>query len=1432
MLRHLLRTLRNRFTPWHRTAPKRRPCRRAGRLHIEFLEDRTVPSTVTWVNPSGGDWGTAANWSDGSTNRLPGPNDDVVINQPGAVTITHSQNVADAVHSLTAADPLTLSAGSLTVSTTFTDTSAVALGGGTLSGATVQAGTVLQAAAGTTSTLQGVTLAGELDITAANASVSVAGAGLTLAGGTVNVGSGDALAFSGTQTLGAAPAGTVTLSGGSLLVPAGSALTVGAGVTVHGAGTVGSGGAVTNNGTLASDAGGLLVVQGATNYSAGTLTGGAWQAVGNSTLELPGAAVTTNAASVLLDGPNALLSGDAGATNALAGLSANAAGGTLSLRDGALLNTAANALSNAGAVSVGAGSTLAAPTYTQTAGATSLQGGTVGALLPPEHKALFFDGLQDFVQAPNTAADRGTPQMTIEAWVNPASLNNQLQGIAGTWDDLTGNNRSSFLWVQFGHLAFYVSHTGSDFPSVVSTTTLQPGRWYHVAGTFDGTSLRLYVNGVLEATTVSPGPVNTNGHAFMIGRVDGAGAGQYFDGQIADVRLWTTARSQADVQANMFRELSGSETGLTGYWPLDEGNGTTAFDRTTNHDDATLSSPAPAWGAVLVGAVNVQGGTLSGPGTVNANLSNAAEVDLGAATGTLSVRGNYTQSAAGALAIKVGGTAAGSYDQFNVGGAANLDGALNVSLTNGFIPLAGQHFHVLTFASVNNGFAAVHEPTADGVPAFTTQGTATGLDLVGATVPPTSTVSPLPAQSPPTFTVRWTGQDNAGGTGLAFFDIYVSDNGGAFAPFVLHTTQTSATFTGQLGHTYGFYSVATDNEGNREAIPTQAEATTTVPTQVGTTTALTSSAAGGSTYGQAVTFTATVSAASGVFGTPTGSVQFALDGVNLGGPVTLANGSAAVTTTALTAGNHQITATYTSDVSVFGASAGGPLAQAVAQAPLVVTATNNTKVYGDALPTLTGSVSGLVNGDVITATFTTTATAASAVGTYPITATLQDSGNRLANYAVTMNNGTLTVTPATLTVTADDQTMVAGSEVPTLTASYSGFVNGDTSAVLGGAPSLSTTATSSSPPGDYPITAAQGTLSAANYTFAFAAGTLTVTPATLIDTTTTLVSSANPSVYGQPVTFTATVSPVSGAGTPTGSVTFSDGGTVLATVELVDGQASFTTDALTLGRHHITAAYDGDGNFLASTSPVLTQKVQTACLEPDPVVPGRPALFVGGTPGDNIINITSAGHGRKVVVSVQETGPGNFSFQHFYSTAGLSRLVVFGGPGNDALVVDPGVKLPALLFAGDGNDYLQAGGGPSVLVGGGGTDVLVGGRGRDILIGGAGSDLLIAGNGGDILIGGTTDYDHNAAALSALLAEWGRTDEGYAARVSHLLGPSAGGSDGGANGAFYLNPDTVHDDGAGNVLAGGQGRDWFFASAAGQDLLLNRHRGEVVTDMS
>jgi hypothetical protein len=92
-------------------------------------------------------------------------------------------------------------------------------------------------------------------------------------------------------------------------------------------------------------------------------------------------------------------------------------------------------------------------------------------------------------------------------------------------------------------------------------------------------------------------------------------------------------------------------------------------------------------------------------------------------------------------------------------------------------------------------------------------------------------------------------------------------------------------------------------------------------------------------------------------------------------------------------------------------------------------------------------------------------------------------------------------------------------------------------------------------------------------------------------TTTSLASSLNPSLFGQSVTFTATVTSTGATLTPTGTVTFKDGTTTLGTGSLGSGKATFKTSALSVASHSITAVYGGSTNFSGSTSPVLSQVV-------------------------------------------------------------------------------------------------------------------------------------------------------------------------------------------------------------------------------------------------
>ena len=276
--------------------------------------------------------------------------------------------------------------------------------------------------------------------------------------------------------------------------------------------------------------------------------------------------------------------------------------------------------------------------------------------------------------------------------------------------------------------------------------------------------------------------------------------------------------------------------------------------------------------------------------------------------------------------------------------------------------------------------------------------------------------------------------------------------------------------------------------------------------------------------GQNVTFTATVRPVTGT-GIPTGTVQFNIDGTNVGGAVALnAQGRATFAIATLAAGTHNIIATY-SGSAIFAGSSSATFVQAVNQAASTTTLTRNrtTSVFGQSV-TFTARVLPLAAAAANTVTFTVDGVAGSPVAL--------DATGRARLITTTLAVGTHTVSAA-----------------------YGGSANYP--------PSTSATLTN---------------------TVNKAASRAIVT------------TSGTPAAVGTPVVFTTTVTAVApGVGVPTGNVTFTiagaGGGTAVVALNS-SGQAAFSTSTMAVGRHIVTAVYNGDGNFNADPSNTLTQRIR------------------------------------------------------------------------------------------------------------------------------------------------------------------------------------------------------------------------------------------------
>ena len=267
----------------------------------------------------------------------------------------------------------------------------------------------------------------------------------------------------------------------------------------------------------------------------------------------------------------------------------------------------------------------------------------------------------------------------------------------------------------------------------------------------------------------------------------------------------------------------------------------------------------------------------------------------------------------------------------------------------------------------------------------------------------------------------------------------------------------------------------------------------------------------------------------------------------------------------------------------------------ISKATLTITASGTSMTYGGTPPSVTPLYSAFAGTDTVNSLTTAPTCVTTASNTTPAgtdTGANTCSGAVDNNYNFTYVAGNVTVSKATLTITASSTSMTYGATPPVVTPGYSGFAGSDTVASLTTAPTCVTTATSSTLAGT--DTGANTCSGAAdpNYNFTYVAGNVTVNKAT---PTVTLVSSKNPVLSLNPITFTATVA--SAASTPTGSVSFYDGTTLLGSaVTLTAGVATYTTSSLAIAAHPITAIYSGDSNFVTVTSSVLTQTVQDFTL--------------------------------------------------------------------------------------------------------------------------------------------------------------------------------------------------------------------------------------------
>jgi gliding motility-associated-like protein/uncharacterized repeat protein (TIGR01451 family) len=468
---------------------------------------------------------------------------------------------------------------------------------------------------------------------------------------------------------------------------------------------------------------------------------------------------------------------------------------------------------------------------------------------------------------------------------------------------------------------------------------------------------------------------------------------------------------------------------------------------------------------------------------------------------------------AGALPAGLSLTSAGL-----LSGAPTAGGTFNFTITStdnttGSGPYTGSQAYTLTVnaptitlapatlqaATVSTAYS--QSITASGGTAPYTYGVTTGTLPAGLVLSSTGNISGIPtAGGSFNFTVTATDASTGSGpyTGSAAYNITAgkANQTIAFADSTATYCDAPITLTGTassgLGVTY---------TSSNPSVASVSGSTLTI-LSVGTAT-ITASQAGNLNYnaatGVAKTLTVnakalTVTAAdkSKTYGTTDPTLTYQVTLGSLVGTDTFAgaltrNPGEAANTYAIKQGTLALNANYI--ITYIGANL------TISKAALTVKANDQTRPYNAANPIFTVSYRGFYNGDTEASLTTnpivsTTATASSPVGTYPLTV----AGAASPNYIINYSPGTLTVTQAVLTVTADNKSRKYGDANPLFSVTYNGFLNGDDARKLTTVPVAANNSAATTAPGNYPITVSGG--ASADYIFNYVPGTLTIAPLT------------------------------------------------------------------------------------------------------------------------------------------------------------------------------------------------------------------------------------------------------------------------------------------------------------------------------------------------
>jgi hypothetical protein len=220
-------------------------------------------------------------------------------------------------------------------------------------------------------------------------------------------------------------------------------------------------------------------------------------------------------------------------------------------------------------------------------------GGITVASTASAAPALQFNGINQFVSLSNPGDLDISGNITLEAWINPQQTSGYQDIIAHGYQ----YNPDAEVFLRINDGQYQVGSWTGNVTGMASAAIPESdvGQWVQLTGVYNGSQWRLYRDGVPVASSApgAQGAVQVTGTNWAIGS-SGSGTDRFFDGQIAQVRIWNTGRTAAQVVSDMATDIPANQSGLMASYQFNEGSGATAIDATGDGNNGTLGGSNPA----------------------------------------------------------------------------------------------------------------------------------------------------------------------------------------------------------------------------------------------------------------------------------------------------------------------------------------------------------------------------------------------------------------------------------------------------------------------------------------------------------------------------------------------------------------------------------------------------------------------------------------------------------------------------------------------------------------------------------------------------------------------------------------------------------------------------------------------------------------------